>query len=65
MKEILIYLVVAISGLFVMSYSVHMLVGGLVTPKTEYMLINATILAGVVAIAFMAWDVIQRRKGRK
>jgi hypothetical protein len=65
MKEILIYLVVAVSGLLVMSYSVHMLVGGLVSPETEYMLINATILIGVAAIAFMAWDVIQRRKGRK
>lgn len=65
MKEALIYLVVAVSSLLVMSYSVHMLVGGLVSPETEYALIEGTLLIGLGAIAYMAWDVIQRRKGRK
>jgi hypothetical protein len=65
MKEALIYLVVALSSLLVMSYAVHMLVGGLVTPETEYALIETTLLIGVGAIAYMAWDVIRRRRGRK
>jgi len=64
-QEILIYLVVALSSLFIMSYAVHMLVGGLVSKETEYLLITLTCIIGIVAIGFMAWDVIQRRKGVK
>lgn len=61
--EIVIYLIVAISSLFVMSYAVHMLVGGLVSKETEDLLILATCIIGVVAIGLMAWDVARRRKG--
>ena len=64
-QEILVYLVVALSSLFIMSYAVHMLVGDLVSKKTENLLIIFTCIIGVVAIGFMAWDVIQRRKGAK
>ena len=64
-QEIIIYLVVALSSLFIMSYAVHMLVGGLVSKKTEDLLIIITCIIGVVAIGFMAWDVTQRRKGIK
>ncbi|BBJ23994.1 hypothetical protein W01_19210 [Candidatus Nitrotoga sp. AM1P] len=64
-QEIIIYLIVALSSLFIMSYAVHMLVGGLVSKKTEYLLIIITCIIGVVAIGFMAWDVAKRRKGLK
>lgn len=64
-QEIIIYLVVALSSLFIMSYAIHMLVGGLVSKKTEYLLIIVTCIIGVVAIGFMVWDVAQRRKGIK
>ncbi|CAH1207084.1 conserved hypothetical protein [Candidatus Nitrotoga sp. BS] len=64
-QEILIYFIVALSSLFIMSYAVHMLIGGLVSKETEYLLILATCLIGVVAIGFMVWDVIRHRKGSK
>jgi len=64
-QEILIYFIVALSSLFIMSYAVHMLIGGLVSKETEYLLILATCLIGVVAIGFMVQDVIRHRKGSK
>lgn len=65
LKEALIYLLVAISSLFIMGSVVHMLVGGLVSPETEFWLIVLICLADVAAISYMAWDVIQRRRGLK
>lgn len=64
-QEVIIYLVVALSSLFIMSYAMHMLVGGLVSQKTEYLLIIVTCTIGVAAIGLMVWDVAQRRKGIK
>lgn len=63
--EALIYLVVAVSSLFIMGFVMHMLVGGIVSPETEYLLIVLICLADIAAIGFMAWDVIQRRKGQR
>jgi len=65
MQEILIYVVVAISSLVVLGYAVHMLVGGLVSPETEQLLITITCIVGIIAIGWMFWDVLQRRKGTK
>jgi hypothetical protein len=62
-KEIFIYFVVAISSLFGLGFAVHMLVGGMVSPETEYSLISITCLTAVAAIVYMVWDVIQHRKG--
>lgn len=62
MREIAIYTVAAIGSLFILGYSVHMFVGGLVTKQTEMALIIAACTLGVIAIAVMAWDVIQRRR---
>ncbi len=61
-QEILVYLVVAISSLFIMGYAMHMLVGGLVSLDTEVLLIVLICLADLSAIGYMAWDVIQRRR---
>ena len=65
MVEILIYLAVAIGSLIMMSYTVHMFVGGLVSQESEYFLIAATCLIVVCVLGYMTWDVIQRRKGKK
>lgn len=65
MFEILIYLAVAIGSLIMMSYTMHMFVGGLVSQETEYFLIAVTCLVVVCVIAYMTWDVIQRRKKGK
>jgi hypothetical protein len=62
--EILVYLVVAASSLFLTAYAVHMLVGGLVAPETEYSIMGGACLVVAAAIGFMVWDVVRRRRGR-
>ncbi|MCL5801321.1 MAG: hypothetical protein M1283_02100 [Gammaproteobacteria bacterium] len=61
MKEIVVYLIAAIAGLTILGYSVHMLIGGLVSRATEYTVITLTVLVGVVVLGFLAWDVVKRR----
>lgn len=63
--EILIYVVVAISALFITGYVVHMFIGGLVSLETEYQLITLACLIIVGVIGYMTWDVIQRRSGKR
>jgi hypothetical protein len=65
MGEILMYLVVAISALFITGYAVHMFIGGLVSPGSELQIIVLACLIVVGVIGYMTWDVIQRRSGRK
>ncbi|MDE2260245.1 MAG: hypothetical protein KGK17_07985 [Betaproteobacteria bacterium] len=62
LREMLIYLVVALSSLLLTAFVVHMFVGGLVSPETEYLLMGVmcSVVAGV--IGFMVWDVIYRRQ---
>jgi threonine/homoserine/homoserine lactone efflux protein len=61
-QEALIYLVVAVSALFFMAYAVHMVLGGLVSTDTEYGIMAAVGVVGIAAMAYMAWDVIERRR---
>ncbi len=61
LREALVYLVVTCSSLFLTAYTVHMLVGGMVPPETEYRLMGGACLLVGGAIAYMAWDVIKRR----
>lgn len=63
MKELLLYALAAVSGLVILGYSVHMFIGGLVSRQTEYTVIALVCVAGAACIAYMAWDVIQRRRG--
>ena len=65
MTEILIFLAIAIGSLIMMSYTVHMFVGGLVSQETEYFLIAVTCLIVASVIGYMTWDVIQKRKGKR
>lgn len=64
LRELAIYLVVAMSSLFLTAYTVHMLVGGLVSPDMEYTLMGGGCLLVGGVISFMAWDVYRRRRGR-
>lgn len=64
MKEAIIYLIAAVAGLTVMGFSVHMLVGGLISASTEYGLILAVCLAGALILIWMAKDVMRRRQSR-
>jgi hypothetical protein len=62
MKEIIIYTIAAISSLFILGYTVHMFVGGLVKLQTEIAMIVAACGAGALVIGFMAWDVLRKRR---
>jgi Mn2+/Fe2+ NRAMP family transporter len=63
--EILIYLVASISALFIAGYAVHMFIGGLVSQDAENQIIAAVCIIIFCAIGYMAWDVMQRRSGKK
>ncbi len=65
MGEILVYVVVSISALFIAGFAVHMFIGGLVSPESEYQIITLVCLVVAGVIGYMTWDVIQRRSGRK
>ncbi len=65
MKEILIYAFIAVSSMVLWSYVVHMLIGGLVSEETEYLVMGIAVAIGVTIIGAMTWDVVQRRRGRK
>jgi hypothetical protein len=61
-KEILIYAIVAASSLFLMTFVVHMIVGGLVSPETEQKLTYGLCALVACLIGAMAWDVARRRR---
>lgn len=64
-REILVYAVVAASSLFLMTYVVDMLVGGLVSEETRRWLKIGLCSLVACLIAAMAWDVARRRRRRK
>jgi hypothetical protein len=61
-KEIIIFSVVSISSIFILGYSVHMFVGGLVSAETETIIITVACILGTLVVAYMAWDVVNTRK---
>ena len=61
-KEIILYLIAIATGLFIAGYSVHMLIGGLVSPTVEKIIIAAVCGVGAVIIGFMAYDVKKQRE---
>ncbi len=63
--EALIFLLAAICGLIITGFAVHMFIGGLVSSEAEYQIIAIVCLLVAVAIGYMAWDVIERRAGRR
>jgi len=63
MKEAIVYGIVAISSLILLGYTVHMFIGGIVSERTETLATAVVMIIGAVAIGFMAWDVIRRRRG--
>jgi len=64
-NEIAVYLIAAIASLAILGYSVHMLIGGIVRPETEQMIIAGAVLAGAVCIALLARDVIRARRKQR
>ena len=64
MKETLILILVAGSSIFILGYSIHMLIGGLVDETTERWIITAACLTGAAVVAFMGWDILRQRRRR-
>lgn len=62
MKEIIIYLIAAIAGLTIFGYSIHMFIGGLVSPETEATIIMVGCIIAAAIMAAMAWDIIKHRR---
>jgi len=65
MFEIFLFAVAGAGALFITGYTVHMFVGGLVSAETEQQLTIAACALIACVMAYMAWDVVQRRTGRK
>ncbi len=64
MKEIILLMLVAISSIFILGYSLHMLIGGLVSAETEQWIITTACVIGTIIVAFMGWDIVQQRRMR-
>lgn len=62
MKEIIFYSILAVSAILVFGYSVHMMIGGLVSSDMEFLIITITCSVATMVILFLAWDVVRRRK---
>ena len=61
-KEIILYLIAIVTGLFIAGYSVHMLIGGLVSAATETTIIAIVCAIMALAIGFMVYDVKKQRE---
>ena len=64
MREIIILVIVAVSSLFILGYSVHMFIGGLVSPETEKYSIAAAVSIGFVILLFLGLDIVKQRRKR-
>ncbi|MDX8401763.1 MAG: hypothetical protein R8K47_03935 [Mariprofundaceae bacterium] len=64
MREILLYGISALAWLFILGYSVHIFVGGLVAQAVEWWLIGGAELAGLGVLAFLARQVVRQRRRR-
>jgi len=62
MKELAIYSISGISSLFILGYSVHILLGGTVSKQTEMIAIGLVVLADMGAMGWMVRDVIRKRQ---
>jgi len=62
MKEIIIYGIAAIAAVTVFGYTVHMFIGGLVSPETEKTAIIIACILASITIGLMAWDISKRRQ---
>ncbi len=63
MKENLTYIFIALVALFMAGYSVHMIIGGMVSKTTERGIIGGVLVALVVVMSYMAKDLAKRKKG--
>jgi len=64
MREIIIYCISGCASLFILGYTVHIFIGGLVEEQTEIIAIVAAVCGGALIIAWMVRDILKSRRGR-
>ncbi|RME87749.1 MAG: hypothetical protein D6771_00045 [Zetaproteobacteria bacterium] len=62
MRALFVYLVSGIAFLVIFGYSIHMFIGGLVSPRTEWIAIGVAEAFALVVIGAMIWDVLRRQR---
>jgi len=62
MREILIYGISGCASLFILGYSIHIFIGGLVDEKTEIISIIIAVCIGALIVGWMAWDILRSRR---
>ena len=62
MRDILLYIISGCAFLFILGYCVHIFVGGMVSPGTEYTLIGIVVSLGLAAVAWMVRDAIKQNR---
>jgi membrane protein DedA with SNARE-associated domain len=63
-REVAVYVLVAISSLLMISYTIHMFIGGLVSDRSEHTIMAVAVTLWACVIGALAWDVIRRRRSR-
>jgi hypothetical protein len=64
LKEIVILTIVCSSSLFILGYSIHMFIGGLVNESTERWAIGIACTIGLIIIGFLVADILRQRRQR-
>jgi hypothetical protein len=63
-KEIAILTIVSFSSLFILGFSIHMLIGGLVSASTERWTIGIACALGTMVVGFIIVDITRQRRQR-
>lgn len=61
MRVIIMYAIGATASLTILGYTVHMFLGGVVTPATEQIVTLIVVGLGAIAIFWMTWDILRHR----
>ncbi|MDQ6968456.1 MAG: hypothetical protein Q9M14_07235 [Mariprofundaceae bacterium] len=64
MRELIIYCISGCASLFILGYTVHIFIGGLVEEQTEIISIIIAVFIGALGMAWMAWDILKSRSNR-
>jgi len=62
MREIIVYSMLSTTSLIMLGYTVHMFIGGLVSERTEHIVMAVVVGIGATGIGLLARDVVKRRR---
>ncbi len=63
MKEIALYLISAFGFLFLLGYSIHMMVDGFVTDEAKLIIILIAEIIGIFVLAILARNIYRAKRG--